>query len=91
MPGSGVNEDTVREIVSKTATTEIHCSAAVNVESTMNSETEYSGNGFRERIAYSILTVDPAVFVKSGNWHNLCEGCRKAGVPMKKQRGPKPL
>jgi copper homeostasis protein len=61
MPGSGVNEDTVREIVSKTATKEIHCSAAVNVESTMKFRNpNVQEMGSEKGSAYGIRTVDPA-------------------------------
>jgi copper homeostasis protein CutC len=56
-----VNEDTVREIVSKTATKEIHCSAAVNVESTMKFRNpNIQEMGSEKGSAYGILTVDAA-------------------------------
>lgn len=60
MPGSGVNEETVREIVSKTNTTEIHCSAATNVESTMKFRNpNINEMGSEKGSSFTILTVDP--------------------------------
>lgn len=60
MPGSGVNEETVKEIVSKTNTTEIHCSAATNVESTMKFRNpNINEMGSEKGSSFTILTVDP--------------------------------
>lgn len=60
MPGSGVNEDSVREIVSKTATKEIHCSGATNVESTMKFRNpNIQEMGSEKGSSFTILTVDP--------------------------------
>ncbi len=60
MPGSGVNEDTVREIVARTGTKEIHCSAAINVESSMKFRNEnIQEMGSEKGSAYTTLTVDP--------------------------------
>jgi copper homeostasis protein len=60
MPGSGVNEETVREIVSKTGTTEIHCSAVANVESIMKFRNpQIQEMGSEKGSSFTILTVDP--------------------------------
>jgi len=60
MPGSGVNEETVKEIVSKTNTTEIHCSAATSVESTMKFRNpNIQEMGSEKGSSFTILTVNP--------------------------------
>lgn len=60
MPGSGVNEETVKEIVSKTHTTEIHCSAATNVDSAMKFRNpNIQEMGSEKGSSFTILTVDP--------------------------------
>lgn len=60
MPGSGVNETTVKEIVSKTAAKEIHCSAAANAESSMKFRNpDIREMGSEEGSAYISKTVDP--------------------------------
>jgi copper homeostasis protein len=60
MPGSGVNEDTVKDIVSETAVQEIHISAAATVDSDMvyrNERIATMGNSPDE--AFTRRTVDP--------------------------------
>ena len=61
MPGSGVNEDTVAEIVSKTGAREIHFSAMAFEESRMTFRNPaIAGMGSDEGSEYKVRTVDPA-------------------------------
>jgi copper homeostasis protein len=60
MPGSGVNEDTVAEIVSKTKATEIHFSATAFQESGMHFRNPHiSGMGSETDAEFKLRTVDP--------------------------------
>jgi copper homeostasis protein len=60
MPGSGVNEETVSEIVSKTNAKEIHFSAVAFRESPMNFRNpNISGMGSDEGSEFKLRTVDP--------------------------------
>jgi copper homeostasis protein len=60
MPGSGVNENTVEEIVSKTGAKEIHFSATAFRESAMVYRNEQiSGMGSDEGSEFKLRTVDP--------------------------------
>lgn len=61
MPGSGVNETTVEEIVSKSGATEIHFSAAAFRESAMQFRNQQiAGMGSDEGAEFKLRTVDPA-------------------------------
>lgn len=61
MPGSGVNEDTVEEIVSKTNVNEVHFSAATFRESAMQFRNkDIAGMGSDEGSEFKLRTVDPA-------------------------------
>lgn len=61
MPGSGVNENTVAAIVSKTGAQEVHFSAMGNEPSKMVFRNpSISGMGSEEGSEYLIRTVDPA-------------------------------
>jgi copper homeostasis protein len=60
MPGSGVNENSVEEIVKKSAATEIHFSATVFRESAMIFRNkEISGMGSDEGSEFQLRTMDP--------------------------------
>ena len=60
MAGSGVNEDTVEEIVTKTSAREIHFSAVAFRDSAMAYHQEkISGMGQQEGQEYKLRTVDP--------------------------------
>jgi len=60
MPGSGVNENTVSEIVSKTNATEIHFSATAFRDSEMKYRNhDISGIGAEEGSEFNLRTVDP--------------------------------
>jgi copper homeostasis protein len=60
MPGSGVNEETVEEIVKKTRAKEIHFSAVAFRESEMKFRNKnISGMGSDEGSEFKIRTVDP--------------------------------
>lgn len=61
MPGSGVNEDTVGDIVSKSGATEIHFSATAFRESAMQFRNQQiAGMGSDEGSEFKLRTVDPA-------------------------------
>jgi copper homeostasis protein len=61
MPGSGVNENTVEEIVTKTGAKEIHFSAISTRESVMKfRNTQISGMGSDAGAEFKVRTVDPA-------------------------------
>lgn len=60
MPGSGVNENTVQEIVSRSRATEIHFSATTSRESGMiYRNPNIAGMGSDEGSEFKIRTVDP--------------------------------
>jgi copper homeostasis protein len=60
MPGSGINENTVTEIVSKTGAQEVHFSAMGNESSKMIfKNSSIAGMGSDEGSEYLIRTVDP--------------------------------
>jgi copper homeostasis protein len=60
MPGSGVNEDTVVEIVKKTKTKEIHFSATAFSESEMKFRNQkIAGMGDDSGSEFKLRTVDP--------------------------------
>lgn len=60
MPGSGVNENTVQEIVSRTRAKEIHFSATSTIPSRMvYRNTAISGMGSDEGAEFLLRTVDP--------------------------------
>jgi len=60
MPGSGVNEDTVGEIVAKTGAQEIHFSAAATSDSLMQYRNPaIAGMGSDEGSEFKLRTVDP--------------------------------
>lgn len=60
MPGSGVNEDTVEEIVKKTGASEIHFSAATFTESGMTYHNiAIAGMGSAEGGEFMLRSVDP--------------------------------
>jgi copper homeostasis protein len=60
MPGSGVNENTVQEIVKKSGAKEIHFSAAVFKDSLMNyKNADIAGMGSDEGAEFKLRTVDP--------------------------------
>jgi copper homeostasis protein len=60
MPGSGVNENTVEEIVAKTGTVEIHFSAAATTDSLMQYRNPaIAGMGSDEGSEFKLKTVDP--------------------------------
>ena len=60
MPGSGVNEDTVTAIVSKSGAKEVHCSATASVESAMIFRNpNIAGMGSEEGAEFKLRTVDP--------------------------------
>ena len=60
MAGSGVNEDTVAEIVSKTGATEIHFSATTFLDSKMIFQnTAIAGMGSGDGQEFKLRTVDP--------------------------------
>jgi copper homeostasis protein len=60
MPGSGVNETTVSEIVSKTGAMEIHFSAVAHREGPMTYYNPHiAGMGSDEGSEYRLRTVDP--------------------------------
>jgi copper homeostasis protein len=61
MPGSGVNEDTVSSIVSKSGAQEVHCSATLFVDSGMNFRNpDIAGMGSDEGSEFKLRTVDPS-------------------------------
>jgi copper homeostasis protein len=61
MPGSGVNENTVEEIVSKTGATEIHFSATTFHESKMQYRNQaIAGMGSNEGSEFKLRSVDAA-------------------------------
>lgn len=61
MPGSGVNENTVEEIVSKSGAKEIHFSATAFRESAMQFRNQnIAGMGSDEGSEFKLRTVDPA-------------------------------
>ncbi|HNT50808.1 MAG TPA: copper homeostasis protein CutC, partial [Cyclobacteriaceae bacterium] len=60
MPGSGVNENTVQEIVRKSGTKEIHFSATAFRESAMQYRNpNIAGMGSEEGAEFKLRTVDP--------------------------------
>lgn len=60
MPGSGVNENTVEEIIKKSKATEIHFSATTSRESEMIFRNpEIAGMGSDEGAEFKLRTVDP--------------------------------
>jgi copper homeostasis protein len=60
MPGSGVNENTVEEIVAKTKSNEIHFSATAFRESAMTYKNQHiAGMGDEEGSEFKLRTVDP--------------------------------
>ncbi|MEK6783761.1 MAG: copper homeostasis protein CutC [Bacteroidota bacterium] len=60
MPGSGVNENTVQEILAKSRATEIHFSAASFRESGMTYRNpDIAGMGSEEGAEFKVRTVDP--------------------------------
>jgi copper homeostasis protein len=60
MPGSGVNENTVQEIVQKSKATEIHFSATAFRESAMQYRNpNIAGMGSDEGAEFKLRTVDP--------------------------------
>ena len=60
MPGSGVNENTVHEILAKSKATEIHFSATAFRESEMNYKNQnIAGMGSDEGAEFKVRTVDP--------------------------------
>jgi len=60
MPGSGVNENTVEELVRKSKATEIHFSATAFRESAMTCRNEkIAGMGSDEGAEFKHRTVDP--------------------------------
>ncbi|AYB29464.1 copper homeostasis protein CutC [Chryseolinea soli] len=60
MPGSGVNENTVEELVAKTGATEIHFSAAATTDSLMQYRNpDIAGMGSDEGSEFKLKTVDP--------------------------------
>jgi copper homeostasis protein len=76
MPGSGVNENTVEEIVRKTGTQEIHFSATTFGESAMKYRNEkIAGMGDDEGSEFKLRTVDPDRVRKM---RLLAEAARKA-------------
>jgi copper homeostasis protein len=61
MPGSGVNEDTVGEIIAKSGASEIHFSATAFRESAMQFRNQQiAGMGSDEGAEFKLRTVDPA-------------------------------
>jgi len=61
MPGSGVNEDTVTEIIKKSGAVEIHFSATSNTPSKMiYRNTAIAGMGSEEGTEFALRTVDPS-------------------------------
>lgn len=62
MPGSGVNENTVTEVVSKSGATEIHFSAVAQKESLMQFRNKnIAGMGSDEGAEFRLRTVDPEI------------------------------
>lgn len=60
MPGSGVNENTVEEIVRKTKVTEVHFSATAFRDSVMQYRNQaIAGMGSEEGLEFKYRTVDP--------------------------------
>lgn len=60
MPGSGVNEETVTEIIRKSGATEIHFSATGSRESAMQYKNQaIAGMGSDEGAEFKLRTVDP--------------------------------
>jgi copper homeostasis protein len=60
MPGSGVNEETAAEIVSRTGVSEIHCSASCFEDSPMEFRNKrISGMGLAAGEEFKIRSVDP--------------------------------
>jgi copper homeostasis protein len=60
MPGSGVNESTVQEILKKSGAMEIHFSAVASKDSLMNyKNTDIAGMGSDEGAEFKLRTVDP--------------------------------
>lgn len=75
MPGSGVNENTVEEIVSTTKTTEIHFSATAFRESVMQYRNQaIAGMGSDEGAEFKYRTVDPE---RVREMRKLAEGVKK--------------
>lgn len=75
MPGSGVNENTVEEIVSTTKTTEIHFSATAFRESVMQYRNQaIAGMGSDEGAEFKYRTVDPE---RVRAMRKLAEGVKK--------------
>lgn len=69
MPGSGVNENTVQEIVRKSGTKEIHFSATAFRESAMQYRNpNIAGMGSEEGAEFKLRTVDPQRVKPYGNW-----------------------
>lgn len=61
MPGSGVNENTVEEILQKSAASEIHFSATAFRQSAMQyKNAQIAGMGSEEGSEFKLRTVDPA-------------------------------
>lgn len=60
MPGSGINEETVAAVVSRTGVSEIHFSAVTSVESRMEFRNpNIAGMGSDEGAEFKLRTVDP--------------------------------
>lgn len=60
MPGSGVNEETVTSIISKSGAQEVHCSATLFTESGMLFRNpDIAGMGSEEGAEFKLRTVDP--------------------------------
>jgi copper homeostasis protein len=60
MPGSGVNENTVQEILKKSGAKEIHFSAVASKDSLMNyKNADIAGMGSDEGAEFKLRTVDP--------------------------------
>jgi copper homeostasis protein len=65
MPGSGVNENNVAEIVKKTEAQEIHFSAIAYRDSQMHFRNEaIAGMGSAQGAEFKLRTVDPEIVKK---------------------------
>ena len=72
MPGSGVNETNVLEIVTKTKVDQIHFGASILRPSEMEFENpDIKGMGSNSGNEYSIKTVDPAIIQKIKKFLNV--------------------
>jgi copper homeostasis protein len=62
LPGSGVNETTAAEIVSKTKAQELHIAAVASRPGAMQyKNTSIAGMGSEEGEEYNLRTVDPSI------------------------------